>query len=394
MITRVRVKNFKSLADVDVTLGPLTALVGRNGAGKSAFLDCLRFLKEAAKDLDKAITSRGGFNHICKRSSLPSEGFEIRINVEEFDEDYEYFVQIASESEQNWFVAAEGLILTAHGQSPEILFDRNDTDIALKAPEFRYPIPASKMANLLEPQQLYLTTHRGMPECRALYYSILGIFFSNVASDALRPPQLVQQYKVMNEQGSNLASVLKQIEQNEKIFRPLLVDLQHLIPGITDLKVEALGSDYLLIRLKHTQENGREEWFDLSQESDGTIRALALLASVHSMPDASFTASRLLAIGEPELALYPDGLGLISDILRGASLKNQILFTTQSPDLIAHLGADELRIVENKNGATSIGPLAASQRQALEEQLFNAGDLLRIEGLYTAPIIVPDLVNA
>ena len=104
--------------------------------------------------------------------------------------------------------------------------------------------------------------------------------------------------------------------------------------------------------------------------------------------------SCLLAIEEPELALYPDALGLISDILRESALRNQVLFTTQSPDLIARFGADELRVVENKNGATSIGPLAAHQRQVLEEEIFNAGDLLRIEGLHTAPVIVPDLANA
>jgi AAA15 family ATPase/GTPase len=37
--TRVKVKNYKSIAACDVALGPLTFLVGPNGAGKSNFLD-------------------------------------------------------------------------------------------------------------------------------------------------------------------------------------------------------------------------------------------------------------------------------------------------------------------------------------------------------------------
>ncbi|HEV8539324.1 MAG TPA: AAA family ATPase, partial [Bacteroidota bacterium] len=42
MITRIRVKSYKSLADIDVKLGPLTVLVGPNGSGKSNLIDVLR----------------------------------------------------------------------------------------------------------------------------------------------------------------------------------------------------------------------------------------------------------------------------------------------------------------------------------------------------------------
>ena len=38
-ITRVRLKNFTSIASCDVALRPLTFLVGPNGSGKSNFLD-------------------------------------------------------------------------------------------------------------------------------------------------------------------------------------------------------------------------------------------------------------------------------------------------------------------------------------------------------------------
>jgi AAA15 family ATPase/GTPase len=37
-IRRVRIKNYKSIAVCDVSLGPLTVLLGLNAAGKSNFL--------------------------------------------------------------------------------------------------------------------------------------------------------------------------------------------------------------------------------------------------------------------------------------------------------------------------------------------------------------------
>ena len=44
MLKRVHVKGYKSLADVEVRLEPLTVLFGPNAAGKSNFLDALQLL--------------------------------------------------------------------------------------------------------------------------------------------------------------------------------------------------------------------------------------------------------------------------------------------------------------------------------------------------------------
>ena len=45
-------------------------------------------------------------------------------------------------------------------------------------------------------------------------------------------------------------------------------------------------------------------------------------------------------------------------------------------------------IVERANGVTRIGPLDEIQREAINEELFSAGDLLRIEGLRGEPVVV------
>lgn len=46
-IENVSLTNYKSIGDVSVTLRPLTVIVGRNGSGKSNFLDSLHFVAEA-----------------------------------------------------------------------------------------------------------------------------------------------------------------------------------------------------------------------------------------------------------------------------------------------------------------------------------------------------------
>ncbi len=80
-ITRVALKNYKSIAACDVELRPLMFLVGPNGAGKSNFLDSLRFVADALNfSLDHAIRNRGGTDDIHCRSGERPKYFSIRLD--------------------------------------------------------------------------------------------------------------------------------------------------------------------------------------------------------------------------------------------------------------------------------------------------------------------------
>lgn len=64
MLEKIRLKNFKSFVDEEVSLAPLTLLVGANATGKSNLLDAIRFLQGAALGMrfNEILTkgSRGG----------------------------------------------------------------------------------------------------------------------------------------------------------------------------------------------------------------------------------------------------------------------------------------------------------------------------------------------
>ena len=64
-ISRVQVKNYRSIADINIKLGPLTVLVGPNGSGKSNLIDALRFTRDFVNiGLETAIISRDGIDFI------------------------------------------------------------------------------------------------------------------------------------------------------------------------------------------------------------------------------------------------------------------------------------------------------------------------------------------
>ena len=50
MLTRLKIKGFKNLVDIDIRFGPFTCIAGPNGSGKSNLFDVITFLSDLAND--------------------------------------------------------------------------------------------------------------------------------------------------------------------------------------------------------------------------------------------------------------------------------------------------------------------------------------------------------
>lgn len=65
-VSRLRVRNFKSVAEVDVPFSSLNALIGANASGKSNFIQVFRFLRDiACNGSENAVLLHGG-SIICR----------------------------------------------------------------------------------------------------------------------------------------------------------------------------------------------------------------------------------------------------------------------------------------------------------------------------------------
>ena len=154
-----------------------------------------------------------------------------------------------------------------------------------------------------------------------------------------------------------------------------------MLGDVRTYQVSQVGG-YLVTRLSHDApdpDSGRAPRFELAQESDGTLRLLAILTALYQSPPRS-----LIALEEPELTIHPGVMALLWDEIANATTHTQALLTTHSPDLMDLCTADQLRVVEKVKGATYVGPLANEQREIIRQRLFAPGQLLQAQGLLRA----------
>ena len=58
-LTRLTIKNFRSLANITIDLNDINVLFGSNGSGKSTFLDTIWFIRDCAiNGVESASSSR------------------------------------------------------------------------------------------------------------------------------------------------------------------------------------------------------------------------------------------------------------------------------------------------------------------------------------------------
>ncbi len=390
-ITRLQVRNYRSLANVDMTLGPLTVLVGPNGAGKSNMVDVLRFVRDAlTRGLDTAIIKRGGMSAI-RRWSAKGAPYDVHISLEFRGYDSlaqnwsgEYGFALGGEHQGEYQIKWEKCSVKA-GATLEVsslssaTFEIKDGKW-VDFPEVQYS--ESLVKNILESP---VSTTMLMLPSLGMYFSptaplrsLKNLGFYTIYPDNLREPQKPGHSYPLDERGRNLASVLRDLKKSSSPQIPnLLKALGKVVPGVHDYSVTPVGG-YLVTRLRHkpAKEGARGASFELAQESDGTLRMLGILTALYQEPPRS-----LLTIEEPELTIHPGALGVLRDVLQEGSLRSQVIVTTHSPDLISDLPTDVLRVVEKENGVTQVGPISEMQREAIAEMLFSPGELMRMEGL-------------
>ena len=377
MLKRLTLQRFFSVPSGAVEFDNPTFLVGRNGSGKSNLADAIAFLSEAmAMPLQAIFDRRGGVSAVANRSSArgrpPNLGLGVAIGTAEFDATYAFEGRAAK---PHGFEVLREQCVVRPKSGGENWFDRDTYGFSMSDPSLR---PA------LERGALALPLVGGDTRFSGVFRFLSRMRVCRIEPTSLREVQDPDAGNRLRSTGRNAASVLREIErESRQDWRTLLALLRAIVPATKSVRSRQTGNKLIL---EFAQDWGLKEpvRFPAYNISDGTLRALGVLAAVFQRP-----APSVLVIEEPEATMHPGALGAILDLVLHASRRMQVVVTTHSPELLdaKWIKDRHLRIVIWKNGVTRAGNLSESASGCLRDHLMGAGELLRANALTVEPTV-------
>jgi len=372
-IHRVRIRNYKSIASADVQLNELVFLLGRNGAGKSNFLDALRFISDALKTyLDHALRERGTIREVRRRSGGHPNHFSIRVDFHLPGGDTgHYSFRIGAKPAGGFIVQDEECVVDRHSVEKDHHFFRVKEGELLEASFAPAPTVVS--------DRLYLVMASGVPPFGQVFEALSRIEVYNLNPKEIASMQQPDPGEILRRDGSNAASVLQRLDDPSRDL--VNSHLKEIVSGIMGAETKTLGGQET-IEFRQKVRGQANPWrFLAGAMSDGTLRALAILIAIFQAGSKHQGAHPPLLIGieEPEIALHPAAAKVLLGALREGARFCQILVTSHSPDLLdfEDIEPESLLSVDNVDSLTRIGPIDSTGKDMLRQKLFTAGELLR-----------------
>jgi predicted ATPase len=365
-----------------VALQPFTILVGRNGSGKSNFLDALAFLRDAmARGVPEAVKNRGGRDVIrCHSANTQVISIDLTIafhgHTTDSIYDVEYAIQVELPSIDGPGVRRETCQIHKPNQGVWSGFEVNHGRVKWIGSN---PHPLSGTVHEFPRDQLLLSVFNS-DDISELNKAFRTMVVYNFNPDAIRRLERPSPGYLLDRDGSNLASVIQTLkDQDPEQLQRAREYLSYIAEDVESFDAVRYG-EYETIRFQMKPLAGKPSLeFDAASMSDGTLRALAaIIAGFQVSPQ--FGHPSMVGIEEPETALHPAATDTLIGALREATEHTQILLASHSPDMLENrdLSPAEVLVVRMKGGQTEIAPVGPAAREIVRRELDTFAGLQRM----------------
>ena len=397
-----RVRNFGVLKDVTLgrlwdrrkeeALTPMTAIIGKNGVGKSALFDAFGFLSDALNfnNVEEACNARGrgGFDKMRTQGATDPIEFDVYYREHGNARPITYQIAIAADEIGRPYVLRERFRQRRKGQTRgwpfSFLMLNNGSGVAWKGEQVGLQIVEDtedfdlfmeliKETESGETEEIELDDLRKLgiatlgalkqhPRISAFRRFIEGWYLSYFTPDAARSLPFAGPQKHLNTRGDNLGNVVQFMKrEHRQRFNTILKKIADKIPGINQIDTEETNDGRLLLKFN---DKGFQDPFYAQQMSDGTLKLFAYLLMLEDPTPPPF-----ICIEEPENGLYHKLLEILATEFRehatGLKGGSQVFVTTHQPYFVNALDPKEVWILEKgEDGFSKI-------RRASEDQLVN-----------------------
>jgi len=414
-----RIKNYRALRDITLgklwntqnvkPLTPMTAVIGKNGVGKSTIFDTFGFLADCLKGgVEEACDSRGrgGFERIRSLGQKGSIEFQIYYKEDNSARPITYELAIDIDVTGRPYVKSERLRQRRKGQSKGRPFsflilnegaglawkgeeegkqveEDNEFDLftfmeRIRKGEAEEESKDTELVELDDKRKLGIATLGSLkqhPRISIFRRFIEGWYLSYFTPDAARSLPLAGPQKHLNIHGDNLGNVVQFMErEHPKRFQSILEKIAGKIPGVTQISTERSPDGRLLLRFN---DRGFQDPFYAQQMSDGTLKIFAYLLLLEDPSPPPF-----LCIEEPENGLYHKLLETLAQEFRehatGHKSSSQVFVTTHQPYFVDALEPEEVWILEK--GEDGFSTIRRASEDPLIENLVSEG--LPLGGLW------------
>ena len=372
MLTKLSIRNFKSLGDVSVDLPRLAVLYGPNAAGKSNFLEAIqalgllgnsRTLSEATEAFGYLSPIRGYF---FEAFAFPSGGlpelvrqskarFTLEADLATESGDLRYRIEPEIDLNSSQLKVADEFLakLTAKGepsQNPRPAIERANERFLIRQARGHHPRHRDIGLNhsILSDRSLGGDSFPWLQQVREELWNWRT--YSLEPRHAMRNPKFQAPADVVDVgiQGGSILQFLYKIKaMKPKSFEQVRRTLRTIVPAVESLDV-SLDERRGLIDLAV-----RQDGVDYSYRvvSDGMMRVLALCAIVMN---PWLKENSLLTFEEPENGVDPTQLNLIAKLFLSVTRLggHQAIVTTHSPSFCDAILEE---IAEEPDRATNIG---------------------------------------
>jgi len=406
MIKRIKARNFLSLKDVDVELGPRNVFVGPNMSGKSNLIECIKFLQDATKrysasndstPLQEALSKRGGFSELVwKGHPCGPISFALMVELGQTENkptSYRYELSLRRHEYGHTEVESEKLTANSDGQE-QIVLDNSGGKMKIVDAETITEHAQNNIGLGLEVLGRYGSSARGYgPSVGGRFCDFLArCRFYHLVPALMRQSNPPAWEEYLSEHGDNLSAWLLTLQNHTEEFRRIKQVCCDVLPGLGELLFQPVAPPRAPLKMGDqtfsiTTESGKisvgaseihfSKPISLARMSDGELAFLGLISIILEPEDMS---PPLLCIEEPENYLHPRLIEVFVELLnqRAAEARApQILATTHSLVLIDKFTLEDLVVVDKVDGATRFTRPSAKKHlhELLSRKEMSLGDL-------------------